>query len=174
MHAEPTPALFTTSTWPTSAPKQDGIGAREGGGLIDCDGNPGRVGCALGTRHPPCHPRASRGLAQPSRGAALAAQPPGSARVFRLLFIGFSFGSSLDPSARALGVGFHREEASAPPTVEVVLRQIYGLPTKVVTLWASSVALKRALLTVMGGLEARLSVADVTHGVMLQGTTPET
>ena len=51
---------------------------------------------------------------------------------------------------------------------------LQGLPTKVVTLWASSVALKRALLTVMALLEARLSVADVTHGVMLQGTTPET
>jgi len=49
----------------------------------------------------------------------------------------------------------------------------YGLPTKLVTLWASSVALKRALLTVMAVLEARLSAADVTHGVMLQGTTPE-
>lgn len=51
---------------------------------------------------------------------------------------------------------------------------VYGLPTKVVTLWASSEALKRALLTVMGLLEARLSAADVTQGVMLQGTTPET
>ena len=29
-------------------------------------------------------------------------------------------------------------------------------------------------LTVIGLFEARLSVADVTHGVMLQGTTPET
>jgi hypothetical protein len=47
------------------------------------------------------------------------------------------------------------------------------LPTKLVTLWASSVALKRALLTVMGLLEARLSVPEVTHGVMLHGTTPE-
>lgn len=50
----------------------------------------------------------------------------------------------------------------------------HGLPTKVVTLWASSVALKRALLTAMGLLAARLSVAEVTHGVMLHGTTPET
>ena len=56
----------------------------------------------------------------------------------------------------------------------IMLACIHGLPTKVVTLWASSVALKRALLTVMAVLEARLSVADVTHGVMLQGTTPET
>jgi hypothetical protein len=43
----------------------------------------------------------------------------------------------------------------------------YGLPTKLVTLWASSVALKRGLLTVMALLEARLSVAEVTRGVML-------
>jgi hypothetical protein len=49
----------------------------------------------------------------------------------------------------------------------------YGLPTKLVTLLASSVALKRALLTVIGLLETMLSVAEVTHGVMLQGTTPE-
>ena len=55
----------------------------------------------------------------------------------------------------------------------VKLSCVQGLPTKVVTLWASSEALKRALLTVMGLLEARLSVAEVTHGVMLQGTTPE-
>jgi hypothetical protein len=49
----------------------------------------------------------------------------------------------------------------------------YGLPTKLVTLWASSVALKRAPVTVMAVFEARLSVAEVTHGVMLHGTTPE-
>jgi len=50
----------------------------------------------------------------------------------------------------------------------------YGVPTKVVTLWGSSVALKRALLTVMAVLDARLSPAEVTHGVMLHGTAPET
>jgi hypothetical protein len=59
-------------------------------------------------------------------------------------------------------------------SISVLLSRVHGLPTKVVTLWASSEALKRALLTVMGLLEARLSVAEVTHGVMLQGTTPET
>ena len=50
----------------------------------------------------------------------------------------------------------------------------YGFPTKVVTLCGSSVALKRALLTVMTPFAARLSLADVTHGVTLQGTAPET
>src|SRR5439155_20398677 len=50
----------------------------------------------------------------------------------------------------------------------------YGVPTNVVTLWGSSVALKRALLTLLALLEAMLSAADVTHGVMLQGTAPET
>jgi dTDP-4-amino-4,6-dideoxygalactose transaminase len=44
------------------------------------DGNPGRVSSALGTCHPPCLPRASRGLAKPSRDAALPAKPAGSAR----------------------------------------------------------------------------------------------
>ena len=53
-------------------------------------------------------------------------------------------------------------------------RLLQGLPTKVVTLWGSSVALKRALLTAMAPLEARLSEADVTYGVMLHGTTLET
>jgi len=54
-----------------------------------------------------------------------------------------------------------------------LLAGIHGLPTTVVTLWASIVALKRALLTVIGLLEAMLSVAEVTRGVMLQGATPE-
>jgi len=49
----------------------------------------------------------------------------------------------------------------------------HGLPTKLVTLWASRVALKRALVTVMALFEARLSLADVTQGVMLQGAPPE-
>src|SRR5690349_3834598 len=52
-------------------------------------------------------------------------------------------------------------------------RAVYGLPTKLVTLWAPSEALKRPLLTVMTLLAAMLSVADVTQGVMPQGTTPE-
>jgi hypothetical protein len=43
----------------------------------------------------------------------------------------------------------------------------------VVTLLASRVALKRALLTAMALLEARLSVADVTQGVMLHGAPSE-
>jgi hypothetical protein len=51
---------------------------------------------------------------------------------------------------------------------------LYSLPTKLVTLWASSMALKRALATVIVVLDARLSAADVTQGVMVQGTTPET
>src|SRR5450432_2679851 len=67
-----------------------------------------------------------------------------------------------------LGLGETRGE------LRICRSRVHGLPTKVVTLWASSVALKRALLTVMGLFEARLSVAEVTHGVMLQGTTPET
>jgi len=33
------PALFTTIAWPTGAPKQDGIGAREGGGLVEPSGS---------------------------------------------------------------------------------------------------------------------------------------
>ncbi len=33
-------------------------------------GTLGGVSCALGTRHPPCRPRASRGLAKPSRAVA--------------------------------------------------------------------------------------------------------
>jgi hypothetical protein len=50
---------------------------------------------------------------------------------------------------------------------------IQGLPTNVVTLFASSDALNRALLTEIALFEARLSVADVTHGVMLHGPAPE-
>ena len=50
---------------------------------------------------------------------------------------------------------------------------IYGFPTRVVTLFAGNVAVKRALLTVMELCETMLCVASVTHGVMLQGTTPE-
>jgi hypothetical protein len=42
--------------------------------------NPGRVGCALGTRHSPCHPGASRGLAKPSRDGSRRAKLGGSPR----------------------------------------------------------------------------------------------
>ena len=50
----------------------------------------------------------------------------------------------------------------------------YGLPTNVLTLWAGREALKRALLTVIGLFSARLSLAEVTQGVTVQGAAPET
>ena len=47
--------------------------------LLGCayavDGNPGRVSCALGTCHPPCHPLATLGLAKPSRDGPQASRP---------------------------------------------------------------------------------------------------
>jgi hypothetical protein len=49
----------------------------------------------------------------------------------------------------------------------------YGLPTSVVTLLAAREAVKRALLTVMAVPETRLPASEVTHGVILHGTTPE-
>jgi hypothetical protein len=67
---------------PTGISKQTDSGPRKSGGLVDCDGNLGRVGSALGTSHPPCLPLAAIGLAIPSRDAALAAKPPGSERVW--------------------------------------------------------------------------------------------
>jgi hypothetical protein len=84
----------------------------------------------------------------------------------------FSSGSMWKCRGRRLqltGEYFHTKARDLPVPIFP-----YGLPTKVVTLWAPSDALKRALLTVMALWEARLSAADVTHGVMLQGTTPET
>ena len=75
------PALFATMEPPTNMSTQTDIEAQKNGGLVNCNGNPARVGCALGTHHPPSHPRASRGLAKSSRDAALPAKPAGSARV---------------------------------------------------------------------------------------------
>ncbi len=49
----------------------------------------------------------------------------------------------------------------------------YGLPTKVVTLWAPSENVKREPLTVTLDCEARLALAEVTHGVIEQGAAPE-
>jgi hypothetical protein len=49
----------------------------------------------------------------------------------------------------------------------------YGLPTNVVTLWAAREALKRALATVIGLFSARLSLAEVTQGVTVQGAAPD-
>jgi len=91
-------------------------------------------------------------------------------------------GARRTPSAcRILGSNLRARLPKPPPVVSgprgglfKVQTGLYGLPTKLVTLWASRVALKRAPLTVIAVLDARLSVADVTHGVMLQGTTPET
>ena len=57
--------MFTTIGPPTGISKQTDCGPQKSGGLLDCDGNPGRVGCALGTRHPPCLPLAALGLAKP-------------------------------------------------------------------------------------------------------------
>jgi hypothetical protein len=46
------------------------------------------------------------------------------------------------------------------------------LPTNVVTVVAASVAVKEPPVTVTAALEARLSVADVTHGVSEAGAVP--
>ncbi|HEY4188576.1 MAG TPA: hypothetical protein VGP07_26130 [Polyangia bacterium] len=45
-------------------------------------------------------------------------------------------------------------------------RRVHGLPTKVVTVLPASVAEKRAALTGSAVLDARLSVAEVTQGVI--------
>jgi hypothetical protein len=45
------------------------------GQLLDQNGNPGRVGFALGTHHPPCHPLAALGLAKPSAPSSHPAFP---------------------------------------------------------------------------------------------------
>ena len=42
--------------------------------ILHLDGNPGGVSCALGTRHPLCHPLAALGLAKPSRALAPVAE----------------------------------------------------------------------------------------------------
>ena len=79
-------AAFYSDGNPGRVPKPSrdaALPARPAGSTRASDGNPGRVSSALGTRHPPCHTRATRGLAKPSRDAALRlrlAKPAGSAR----------------------------------------------------------------------------------------------
>ena len=48
----------------------------------------------------------------------------------------------------------------------------HGLPTNVVTVLLASVAVKLPPLTATAVLAARLSVADVTHGVIEAGAVP--
>ena len=65
-------------------------------------------------------------------------------------------------------------EARSTVRVRDPSRGRHGLPTNVVTLWAGREALKRAPLTVIGLLAARLSLAEVTQGVTVQGAAPDT
>ncbi len=116
---------------------------------------------------PPVTPVLPPALEPPFGAVGVPAEPP--------------LGAVVPPPVPPPGAGgslseLHAMAATTSPKLEiernlVIVENLY-LPTKVVTVLAPSSAVNAPLVTVTALLDARLSVADVTHGVSMAGAVP--